>query len=67
MLSDADPNKQAVETLFSRKINSDNHSKLKFNIQQVQQCSLHKHIGLTLQIKLDSKKHLDEKIKIAIK
>ena len=54
MLSDTDPNKQAVETLFSRKINSDNHSKLKFNIQQVQQCSLHKHIGLTLEIKLDS-------------
>ena len=54
MLSDTDPNKQAVETLFSRKINSDNHSKLKFNIQQVQQCSLHKPIGLTLEIKLDS-------------
>ena len=54
MLSDTDPNKQAVETLLSRKINSDNHSKLKFNIQQVQQCSLHKHIGLTLEIKLDS-------------
>ena len=49
-------NIQAVETLFSRKINSDNHSTIKFNMKQVQQCSLQKHIGLTLHIKLDSKK-----------
>ena len=43
-------NIQAVETLFSRKINSDNHSTIKFNIKQVQQCLLQKHIGLTLHI-----------------
>ena len=34
-----DPNKQATEVLFSRKVNSHDHPKLTFNSNQVQQCS----------------------------
>ena len=37
-----DPNKQATEVLFSRKINTDDHSKFTFNGNQVQQCSSHR-------------------------
>ena len=56
-----DPNKQATEVLFSRKINSDDHPKLTFNGNQVQRCSSQKHLGLILDNKLDFK-HLNEKI-----
>ena len=58
-----DPNKQSAEALFSSKVNSDGHLKLTFNGNQVQQCSLQKHLGLFLDNKLDFNKHLDEKIK----
>ena len=57
-----DPNTQATEVLFSHKVNSDGHSKLIFNGNLVQQCSLQKHLGLFLDNKLDFNKHLDEKI-----
>ena len=57
-----DPNKQATKVLFSRKINSDDHCKLRFNGNQVQQCSLQKHLGLIFDNKLDFNKLLDEKI-----
>ena len=33
-----DPNKEATEVLFSRKVNFDDHPKLTFNGNQVQQC-----------------------------
>ena len=48
MLSDPEPSKQATEALFSRKINSNDCPKLKFNFKQVQQSSLHKHQGRIL-------------------
>ena len=57
-----DPNKQATEVLFSRKVNSDHHPKLTFNGNQVQRYSSQKHSGLILGNKLDFNKHLDEKI-----
>ena len=57
-----DPNTQATEVLFSHKVNSDDHSKLIFNGNLVQQCSLQKHLGLFLDNKPDFNKHLDEKI-----
>ena len=57
-----DPNKQATEVLFSRKVNSDDHPKLTFNGNQVQRCSSQKHLGLISDNKLDFNKHLDEKI-----
>ena len=37
-----DPNKEATEVLFSRKVSSDDHPKLTFNGNQVQQCSSQK-------------------------
>ena len=57
-----DPNKQGGDLLFCRKINSDDHPKLTFNYNQVQQCSSQKHLGLFLDNELDFNKHLDEKI-----
>ena len=62
MSFDPDPNKQATEVLFSRKINSDDHPKLSFNGNQVQQCSSQKHLGLFLDNKFDFNKHVDEEI-----
>ena len=57
-----DPNKQATESLFSCKVNSNDHPKLTFNGNQVQQCSSHKHLGLFLDNKLDFNNYLGEKI-----
>ena len=57
-----DPNKQATEVLFSRKVNSDDHPKLTFNGNQVKRCSSHKHLGLIIDNKFDFDKHLDKKI-----
>ena len=57
-----DPNKQATEVLFSGKVNTDDHPKLTFNGNQVQQCSSQKHLGLFLDNTLDFNKYLDEKI-----
>ena len=57
-----DPNKQSTEVLFSCKVNSDDHPKLTFNGNQVQQCSSQKCLGLFLDNKFDFNKHLDKKI-----
>ena len=57
-----DPNKQATEVLFSRRVNSDDHPKLTFNDNQFQQCSSQNHLGMFLDNRLDFNKHLDEKI-----
>ena len=62
MSCNLDPNTQATEVLFSCRVNSDGHSKLTFNGNQVQQCSSQKHLGLFSDNKLDFNKHLDEKI-----
>ena len=50
------------QKLFSRNVNSDDHPKLTFNGNQVQQCLSPKHLGFILDNKLDFNKHLDEKI-----
>ena len=57
-----DSNKQATEALYSRKVNSDDQTKLTFNGSQVDQCSSQKHLGLFLDNKLDFNQLLDEKI-----
>ena len=57
-----DPNKQGADLLFCGKISSDDHPKLTFNCNQVQQCSSQKHLGLFLDNELDFNKHLDKKI-----
>ena len=57
-----DPNKREIKVSFSRKVNSNDHPKLTFNGNQVQQCSSQKYVGLFLHNKLDLNIHLDEKI-----
>ena len=46
--------------LFSRKVKSDDHTKLTLNGNHVQQCSSQKHLGLLLDNKLNFNKHFDE-------
>ena len=48
--------------LFYCKVNSDDHPKLTFSGNQVQQCSSEKHLGLFYDNKFDFNKHLNEKI-----
>ena len=62
MFFNPEPNKQATVVLFSRKVSSDDHTKLTFNGNQVQQCLSQKHLGLFLDNKLNFNKNLDEKI-----
>ena len=59
MAFNPDPNKQATEVLFSREVNSDDHPKLTFNRNQVQQCSSQKHLGLFLDNKLENHKRTE--------
>ena len=48
-----DPNKQAQEVTFSRKINKINHQPLLFNQNIVKSSSSQKHLGMILDTKLD--------------
>ena len=48
-----DPNKQAEEVVFSRKLNKPNHPSLNFNNAVVIQSTNHKHLGMILDTKLD--------------
>ena len=62
-----DPNKPAVEVLFSQKLNSPDHPPINFNNIEVKRVTDHKHLGLTLDSKLSFVKHITEKIGIARK
>ena len=53
-----DPNKQAQEVVFSRKINKINHPPLLFNRNLIKSSSSHKHLGMVLHTKLDFNFHL---------
>ena len=53
-----DPNKQAQEVNFSRKINEINHRPLYFNQNLVKSSSTHKHLGMVLDTRLDFNLHL---------
>ena len=57
-----DFNKQATELLFSYKKNSPNHPSLFFNESVVPKVKEQKHLGLTLDSKLSSERHVNEKI-----
>ena len=57
-----DPNEEATEVLLSSKIVSDDHAKLTFNGNHVQQRSSQNHLGLFQDNKIDFNKLLDEKI-----
>ena len=53
MLSNPDPNKQAQEVIFSRKINKIDHPLLRFNQNLVKSSSTCKHVGMVLHTRLD--------------
>ena len=59
-----DPNKQANEVIFSRKMNNNlSYSPVKFNGNNITKCSDQKHLGVVLDSKLDFNTHIDQKIK----
>ena len=53
-----DPNKQAQEVIFSRKINKIDHPPLYFNQNLVKSLSTHKHLGMVLDTRLYFNLHL---------
>ena len=53
-----DPNKQAQEVIFSRKLKKFCHPSLRFNNNNVSQASSQKHLGLTLDNRLTFDEHL---------
>ena len=57
-----DPNKQAQEVIFSRKLNKPNHPSLNFNNTVVIQSKTHKRLVMILDIKLDFQEHLKGKL-----
>ena len=57
-----DPNKQAQEVIFSRKLNKPNHPSLNFNNMVVIQSTTHKRLGMILDTKLDFQEHLKDKL-----
>ena len=59
---DADPDKQAVEILFSKKHEKDNYPPLNFNGDKVQTAISQKHLGLVIDSKLDFNEHICNKI-----
>ena len=58
MTFNPDPNKQAQEVIFSRKIKKTSHTPLKFNNNSVKQEQFQKHLGVYLDDKLDFREHL---------
>ena len=60
MAFNTEPNKQAVEVLFSQKPNSPNHPPLFFNGSTASKVNVHKHLGLNLS-------HINERINKAKK
>ena len=62
-----DPNKQAVEIIFSQTKIKPIHPSLVSDGVQVKRVDTHKHLGITLDSKLTFTNHLNEKIVIARK
>ena len=62
-----DPNKQAVELIFSQKKKIPDHPPLFFNGVRVEAVENHKHLGLILDSKINFNLHVNEKIAIARK
>ena len=62
-----DPNKQAVQVLFSHNVRNQDHPKIYFNNIEITQVSEHKHPGLILDSKLSFATHVNEKLQIARK
>ena len=53
-----DPNKQAQEIIFSRKIKKVSHPPLKFNNNTFERAQFQKHFGVYLEDKVDFREHL---------
>ena len=62
-----DPSKQALEVIFSRKINKVHHPTLLFNNSTIQQISSQNHLGIHLDEELTFKRHINEKLNKASK
>ena len=62
-----DPLKQAQEVIFSCKMTKTNHPTLVFNENPVHQVALHKHLGMSLDCKLNFEEHLKTIINKIIK
>ena len=64
-----DPNKQANEIIFSRKLVSKNlsHPPVKFNNNNITRCSHQKHLEVVLDLNLNLTFKLIKKLKSAIK
>ena len=60
MTFNPDPNKQAYEVIFSRKLIRVCHSHLRFTNNNLSQASLQKHLGLTLDNRLTFDEHLTD-------
>ena len=58
MTFNPDPNKQAQEFIFSRKIKKTSNPPLNFNNNSVKQVQFQKHLGVYLDDKLDFREHL---------
>ena len=58
MSSNPDPNKQAEEVIFSRKLKKVYHPPLHFNNNNVSQASSQKHLGLTV----DNRSTFDQRL-----
>ena len=58
MTFNPDPNKQAQEAIFSRKIRKTSHPPLTFNNNFVKQGQFQKHLGVYLDSRLDFREHL---------
>ena len=57
-----DPRNQSTENYLSKKQNQDSTFPLQFNDNTVQTIEVHKHFVLLLDIKLDFKVHIDNKV-----
>ena len=64
MQFNSDPNKQANEIIFSRKLVSNNlsHPPVKFNNDNITRYSHQKHLGVVLDSNLNFNTHIDQKI-----
>ena len=58
-----DPNKQANEVIFSKKLNGISYPPVKFNNNDIAKCSDQKHLGILLDSMLNSESHVTQKIK----
>ena len=58
-----DPNKQANQVIFSKKLNGISYPSVKFNNNDIAKCSDQKHLGIVLDSMLNFESHLKQKIK----